>query len=552
MARKEYDEKKKLRDDEYKEDLDVLKKMQGEKDRNYKSELAHLNSLIEKYKESGEIQIDIAKKVSEYKESLLKRAKDLDEEYANALKAQAKSVFDSFGVFDMIKIDLPAELRKLDDKAKTSSETRKNLTETMLDEEKNLNRISRATDNLNSLEDKRNELINQRNEIYIQYLEADTAEEQAIQGEKLKQIDKDLADLKKETKAATDELNKSEAEAKKNREAITKNTQTLIDQYPELLQYLDSETGRLNLTDAELRKLIRSYQLLEEEKMKTKKKDDFFADMDKNIKDGKEYLKSIGMLDEKLKEFGDEKNARAIEEIFKKFNQAGVGSLDDLAEILKFSDEEMKKFIDNTGELLEISDKTAENQLKGKKEKLDKELKDIKDIISETDVSEPAAELGVNIVEGIIEGIQSGAGNLAEAIKNMILSGLAAGEKVAEIASPSKLFRDRIGKNIALGIGAGIDDEMPDVIDDMRNYANMIAGAASRTINYGGGGKSSGSGDTTVLQELMGAMKNQGSQTAATPEIHITIAPTGDTRGFWEAASMNIKRVEYLNGGEKA
>ena len=38
------------------------------------------------------------------------------------------------------------------------------------------------------------------------------------------------------TKTETDELNKSEAEAKKNREAITKNTQTLIDQYPELLQ----------------------------------------------------------------------------------------------------------------------------------------------------------------------------------------------------------------------------------------------------------------------------------------------------------------------------
>ena len=37
------------------------------------------------------------------------------------------------------------------------------------------------------------------------------------------------------------------------------------------------------------------------------------------------------------------------------------------------------------------------------------------------------------------------------------------------IKSPSKLFRDQIGKNLALGIGEGFSDEMGTVSDEMKN-----------------------------------------------------------------------------------
>lgn len=37
------------------------------------------------------------------------------------------------------------------------------------------------------------------------------------------------------------------------------------------------------------------------------------------------------------------------------------------------------------------------------------------------------------------------------------------------IASPSKLFKEQIGKNLALGIGEGFKDEMANVVQDIKS-----------------------------------------------------------------------------------
>lgn len=77
--------------------------------------------------------------------------------------------------------------------------------------------------------------------------------------------------------------------------------------------------------------------------------------------------------------------------------------------------------------------------------------------------------MGQDIVEGLWNGIQ----NAGEWIKEKVgefAKGILDGMKSAlGIQSPSKLFRDEVGKNIALGIGVGFENTISKVYQEMEN-----------------------------------------------------------------------------------
>ena len=80
-------------------------------------------------------------------------------------------------------------------------------------------------------------------------------------------------------------------------------------------------------------------------------------------------------------------------------------------------------------------------------------------------------EVGANLIKGLWEGIK----NVGKWLWDKI-SGFFSGifDKIKGffgIHSPSTLFRDVIGKNLALGIGEGFDDEMDEVADGMAKSA---------------------------------------------------------------------------------
>ena len=78
-------------------------------------------------------------------------------------------------------------------------------------------------------------------------------------------------------------------------------------------------------------------------------------------------------------------------------------------------------------------------------------------------------EIGGQILSGIWEGISGAAGWLWDQISGFF-GGIVDGIKgFFGIHSPSTLFRDQIGKNLALGIGAGFSNEMADVAKEMQN-----------------------------------------------------------------------------------
>lgn len=119
--------------------------------------------------------------------------------------------------------------------------------------------------------------------------------------------------------------------------------------------------------------------------------------------------------------------------------------------------------IDNMGLILSLGPKIvvalANGLIKAIPKLLDAAMKMPKAIakkIMETDW----LEVGKNIIKGIGDGLLNGVKNIAGTIKDAA-TGLIDGFKgFLGIHSPSKVFADIIGKNMALGIGEGFTDEM--------------------------------------------------------------------------------------------
>ena len=77
--------------------------------------------------------------------------------------------------------------------------------------------------------------------------------------------------------------------------------------------------------------------------------------------------------------------------------------------------------------------------------------------------------IGSDIVRGIWDGISGAAGWLGDQVRNFA-SGILDGMKNAlGIHSPSRLFRDQVGKYMAQGIGVGFTDEMGSVVGQMQD-----------------------------------------------------------------------------------
>ena len=85
------------------------------------------------------------------------------------------------------------------------------------------------------------------------------------------------------------------------------------------------------------------------------------------------------------------------------------------------------------------------------------------------ELPEKVKNIGKNIVEGLWEGIKGAGSWIKDKIKGFA-DGLLDGMKNAlGIKSPSKLFRDEVGKYMAQGVGVGFEQEMKDVSAQMQD-----------------------------------------------------------------------------------
>ena len=93
------------------------------------------------------------------------------------------------------------------------------------------------------------------------------------------------------------------------------------------------------------------------------------------------------------------------------------------------------------------------------------------------------AEIGSNIVSGIWNGISSGWDWLKNKVSSLASSLLQGAKDALGIKSPSRLFRDLVGKMIPQGIGVGITAEMPTLQKDLTEELQGMTTKVSAEVN---------------------------------------------------------------------
>lgn len=93
------------------------------------------------------------------------------------------------------------------------------------------------------------------------------------------------------------------------------------------------------------------------------------------------------------------------------------------------------------------------------------------------------AEIGSNIVSGIWNGISSGWDWLKDKVSSVAGSLLQGAKDALGIKSPSRLFRDLVGKMIPQGIGVGITAEMPTLQKGLTNELQGMTTKVSAEVN---------------------------------------------------------------------
>lgn len=102
--------------------------------------------------------------------------------------------------------------------------------------------------------------------------------------------------------------------------------------------------------------------------------------------------------------------------------------------------------------------------------------------------------VGSNIIQGIARGITAGVSTIVNAARNAAKRALDAAKSFLGISSPSKVFRDQVGKNISLGMAKGIDDAAPKVDSAIERLGNTAIGAMPIVTSTADGGALAGYG----------------------------------------------------------
>jgi phage-related protein len=85
--------------------------------------------------------------------------------------------------------------------------------------------------------------------------------------------------------------------------------------------------------------------------------------------------------------------------------------------------------------------------------------------------------VGSDIVQGLWNGISAGWSWLTNKVADLAQSLLQAAKNALDIGSPSREFRDEVGRWIMPGIGEGIDRSMPETLQNLKARAGELVGA---------------------------------------------------------------------------
>lgn len=160
--------------------------------------------------------------------------------------------------------------------------------------------------------------------------------------------------------------------------------------------------------------------------------------------------------------------------------QAGTMLVDFVAEIASHLPEILKKGIEIIGELLA-----------GIIEKVPDLIGEVPGIIAdlgEAFLDKDWGSIGLNIIKGIASGITGAIGTIVDAAKNAAKNAYNAACDFLGINSPSRLFRDKVGKYMALGMGIGFEKNIPetDMQKQLGKTVNKLKAGANSVFKVSG------------------------------------------------------------------
>ena len=91
---------------------------------------------------------------------------------------------------------------------------------------------------------------------------------------------------------------------------------------------------------------------------------------------------------------------------------------------------------------------------------------------------------GRDMIQGLIQGVTQGVGALVDAVKNAAKRALDAAKNLLGIKSPSRVFRDAVGKQIMTGWAEGIDGNARGLIASVKDTAASLVDAAATPNLY--------------------------------------------------------------------
>lgn len=165
-----------------------------------------------------------------------------------------------------------------------------------------------------------------------------------------------------------------------------------------------------------------------------------------------------------------EGNAQKVIDTYSNKNKAFDSSKNEHGEI---TDEIIKQFKEQ-----EVA---AENNYKFIKENYEKGFSEFSETMlkessqAALDAKEQFKNVGQNITDGIAEGASQHGSVLNGTLADLVNSALRAAQSAAKIHSPSRLFRDQVGKFIPEGIGVGIEQNQEKAINPVKDTIKKMA-----------------------------------------------------------------------------
>ena len=154
------------------------------------------------------------------------------------------------------------------------------------------------------------------------------------------------------------------------------------------------------------------------------------------------------------------------------------------------------------------------------------------------------AEVGGELIRGLWNGIKDMGKWIGEKIKGFgkgILDGI---KSFFKIKSPSRLFRDEVGKMLALGVGEGFEDGMDETMSDMVSAAKKATEGVSDAIS----GDAEIAVGGAIVKAGSSGLSNSSNYNQVTVNVYGAIGQ--DVRELAKAVSQELQNL--INDKEKA